>query len=172
MSVATPTPLIDDKAPFWPLSQDISQLPSEVVGKESAEAVAARARTPLVSKEPAKRYRLWISGDDRWETGAESVPAKIAESRFEELEIGEASDADEEAPSDAATIENSRRLQLLARKYARKALTNEEQVRLDILTERVRRLMPRVTATDLEKLEELAQEAAHLREIAENVRRK
>lgn len=173
MSVSNATALMDYRPPFLPMSEDV-QLTSEVGGQESEEALAARTRPTSVSKETAQifRFPLRTSGDDRWETKAESVPSTIAESRFEDLGIVETRETEPDAPSDKAITENSRRLQLLARKYARKALTSEEQARLDIVSERVRQLMPRVMATDLEKLEELAQEAARFREIAENVRRK
>lgn len=173
MSVSNATALMDSRPPFLPVSDDDFQLTSRVGGQESEEAVAARTRPTSVSKETAQilRFPLWTFKDDRWKTKAESVPSVIEESRFEDLDIVEARNVEPAAPSDKAITENSRRLQLLARKYARKGLTSEEQARLDIVTERVRQLMPRVMATDLEKLEELAQRAARIREIDETVRR-
>ena len=61
-----------------------------------------------------------------------------------------------------AARENQVRLSLLARKYARQALVREEDARLLIATERVRQLVPRVTAADFEALGDLAAEGASL----------
>ena len=69
---------------------------------------------------------------------------------------------DEEMPADEsprmsdAEIANRDRLELLARAYVAGQLSNEEQARLTIVTERVRRLIPRVTVTDFERLEQIA----------------
>jgi hypothetical protein len=51
---------------------------------------------------------------------------------------------------------NRTRLELLARQYVNK-LSPEEDARLSIVTERVRRLIPRVTVEDFETLERIAE---------------
>lgn len=50
------------------------------------------------------------------------------------------------------------RLELLRRKYAAGELTDEDQARLDLLTERLREICPRVDAADFENLERIAAE--------------
>ena len=61
--------------------------------------------------------------------------------------------ATEISQADAA---NRARLDLLARQYVSK-LSPEEDARLSIVTERVRRLIPRVTVEDFEALERIAE---------------
>jgi hypothetical protein len=71
--------------------------------------------------------------------------------------------AHEQALSDAQ-IANQSRLELLARLYVSSKLSAEEDARLAILTEKVRRLIPRVTSEDFEKLEAMAAESAEIRD--------
>ena len=59
-------------------------------------------------------------------------------------------------PSEADTA-NRIRLDLLAREYVNKHLSPEEEARLSIVTQRVRRLIPRVTIEDFEALERIAE---------------
>lgn len=66
------------------------------------------------------------------------------------------------SPRDAGTVANQTRLELLARRYAKKALTDEEAARLEIAKERVARLFPRVSA---EHFEALAKSAELARDI-------
>ena len=58
---------------------------------------------------------------------------------------------------------NTDRIHLLARKYAQKELSREESDRLEIVSERVRQLIPRVTTEDFEKLEDVAQQIKKFR---------
>lgn len=64
------------------------------------------------------------------------------------------------APISAAVNEGGRasndRLVLLARKYAQKRFPMEDEARLMLLTEKLRRMVPRVTEDDLDKLSEIA----------------
>ena len=53
---------------------------------------------------------------------------------------------------------NRDRIELLARKYARKKLSKEDIARLEIVRERMRKLVPRVTTKDFEKLVEIAED--------------
>ena len=53
---------------------------------------------------------------------------------------------------------NRDRIELLARKYARKNLSKEDTVRLEIVRERMRKLVPRVTTKDFENLVEIAED--------------
>ena len=51
---------------------------------------------------------------------------------------------------------NRARLHLLARRFAEKSLTPEQAARLEILTEKVKMMMPRVTKEDFERVAEMA----------------
>ena len=53
---------------------------------------------------------------------------------------------------------NHLKMELLAREYVSGQLSTEEEARLAIVTERVRKLIPRVTVEDFEKLEEIAKD--------------
>jgi len=64
--------------------------------------------------------------------------------------------ANESSRMSDAEVANRDRLELLARAYVAGQLSNEEQARLTIVTERVRRLIPRVTVADFERLEQIA----------------
>lgn len=57
---------------------------------------------------------------------------------------------------DAAESTADNRMVLLARKYAEKDFSREEAARLEILTHKLRRLVPRVSYADFEKLESIA----------------
>jgi hypothetical protein len=72
----------------------------------------------------------------------------------------------------AAEAANRTRLELLARQYVAKQLSPEEEARLEIVAQRVRRLIPRVTAADLESLETIAQESSAIHRRNEDRRRR
>ena len=57
-----------------------------------------------------------------------------------------------------AEIANRDRIELLARAYVAGKLSCEEEARLAIVTERVSRLIPRVTLGDFEQLEHIAED--------------
>jgi hypothetical protein len=61
---------------------------------------------------------------------------------------------------DEADRQNADRLQMLARRFARRGADPELDARIEILNERVRQLIPRVTERDLQKLAEDLEEAA------------
>ena len=71
-----------------------------------------------------------------------------------------------------AEATNRSRLELLARRYVTKQLSPEEDARLAILTERIRRLIPRVTIEDFERLESMAEESEAIRIRNEERRRR
>jgi len=62
---------------------------------------------------------------------------------------------EEEARLSAADSANRDRLELLARAYVAGQLSSEEEARLAIVSERVRRLIPRVTASYFEEIEHI-----------------
>jgi len=61
-----------------------------------------------------------------------------------------------------AEIANRTRLALLARHYEAARLSIEEEARLAIVTELVRRLIPRVTVDDFEALQVILEEAERI----------
>jgi hypothetical protein len=61
-----------------------------------------------------------------------------------------------------ADVVNRTRLALLARQYEAARLSIEEEARLAIVTERVRRLIPRVTVDDFEALQAILEEAERI----------
>lgn len=73
--------------------------------------------------------------------------------------------------TDRAGREASVRLELLARKTAER-LTVEEDARLRVATERLRKLLPRVSATDFEKLATTTESVNAIGERTEELRRK
>jgi hypothetical protein len=58
------------------------------------------------------------------------------------------------------------RSQLLARKYHGKRLSTGERERLEFLTQRLKQLLPPISADDLEVLLEMTEEAERIRERA------
>ena len=77
---------------------------------------------------------------------------------------------DSEAP-DPSTRANRDRLVFLSRKYAGGCLP-EEEARLEMLTERVRALLPRITEDDFLRLEEAAGELSTIHEENQRLRKK
>lgn len=72
---------------------------------------------------------------------------------------------------DTGVLKNKERLAFLARKYARR-ISKEEEARLDILTEQVRALIPRITERDYEQLADIANELSTIRQDNEHLREK
>jgi hypothetical protein len=71
-----------------------------------------------------------------------------------------------------AEVANRARLELLARLYVSKKLSAEEDARLAIVQQKVRRLIPRVTVEDFEALGEIAQDSETIRTRNEERRRR
>lgn len=68
------------------------------------------------------------------------------------------------AEESEADITNQWRHELLARQYVAGQLSKEEQARLSIVTEKIRHLIPRVTAEDFEALEQILENTERRRE--------
>ncbi|MCG7898943.1 MAG: hypothetical protein JAY85_10850 [Candidatus Thiodiazotropha weberae] len=49
------------------------------------------------------------------------------------------------------------RIKLLSRKYARKSLSQEESARLDMLTERLRNLIPEISEAEIQQMEQFTE---------------
>lgn len=69
----------------------------------------------------------------------------------------------EDAREAEAEEVNRDRLVFLSRKYASREFSTESQARLEILRERVRQLIPRITADDFAELERTAADLAAIR---------
>lgn len=89
------------------------------------------------------------------------------ENRLESVDATES--AQISVPLSQADTDNQIRLQLLARSYVNKKLSNEDQARLAIASESVRRLIPRVTAEDYERLEEILIDVKRISKIIEEI---
>ena len=61
-----------------------------------------------------------------------------------------------------AEAANRARLALLARQYVAERLSTEEEARLAIVSEKVRRLIPRVTVEDFQELERILEETKRI----------
>jgi hypothetical protein len=75
----------------------------------------------------------------------------------------------EASEADAVAVERS---ELLARRHRGQRLSPGEQERLEVLTARLKELLPPVSATDLEALLEMAEEAERIRDCARERRQR
>lgn len=80
-------------------------------------------------------------------------------------------EASEVPQPDQAEVANNARLKLLARKYGRGSISPEETARLDIVTERVNLLIPRVTAADFEAVERVFRDLQEIRNASDDIER-
>ena len=149
---------------------EIAEQPEDTpnaIGREqrpSLRGILALALAPMVMT-PLLAFRDPFLGasdmtplvEERWAEGA-SLPLFTLTASPEHTSESEAESA------------NRTRLALLARQYVARALTTEEEARLAIASERVRRLIPRVTAEDFEALADILEEA-HRIESADMERR-
>jgi hypothetical protein len=83
--------------------------------------------------------------------------------------LGQASESVPPIPEVGAEHEAAVRLELLARKSAA-AISPEDDARLMVATERLRKLLPRVTASDFEALGDVAEKVATSRNAATALR--
>jgi hypothetical protein len=84
---------------------------------------------------------------------ADELPLPVSDTLFPPAEAFQISEAE---------IANRTRLALLGRQYEEARLSIEEEARLAIVTERVRRLIPRVTVDDFEALQTILEEAERI----------
>ncbi len=114
-------------------------------------ALATMMTSMTVSRDPflVAQDMTALTEEARGEEWSSRRPATM--SSFEEVsQVSEAETA------------NHTRLTLLARQYVAGKLSIEEEARLAIVAERVRRLIPRVTVEDFEALEHILEEAEHI----------
>lgn len=116
-------------------------------------------------------HQFWLDSSSATRFLTDRTPQSEYSQRDVEADAGEL---------DAFEKENSDRIILLARKYAAKVkLSDEAQARLEIATERVRKLIPAVTvvefeqlASKLRKIDELAAEDRAIRTFLEGKTKK
>jgi len=70
--------------------------------------------------------------------------------------------AEQASRESEAETANRARLALLARQYVAERLSTEEEARLAIVSEKVRRLIPRVTVEDFQELERILEETERI----------
>jgi hypothetical protein len=135
----------------------VAQEPQLFSGRTIARRLAPLMLTPLLAiPDP-----FMASQDMTHSTEAEHIVAPSMPP-FDLLEHG--------SQDTEADVHNRTRLELLAREYVVGKLSPEEEARLVIVTERVRRLIPRVTAEDFEMLERIFEDAAQIE--AEDIERR
>lgn len=117
--------------------------------EQGTEARDVPVRADWLPRTPRRVSARWVTTTLTEQVNAWWVAGLGVESRTESVHRG--SEADRE---------NAQRLELLVRKAARN-LNPEEEARLRIATEKVRRLIPRVTAADFELLADLVTQSEH-----------
>ncbi len=115
----------------------------------------------------AKFSEAFLTQDEGTSTGAGAGRPPFG-GRRQVISVGSESLDDRLEPAKKA---NADRIALLARKYAAKDMfSTEEFARLQIVTERVRQLLPAVTASDLETIETIALQLNKIRSTNEELR--
>ena len=117
-------------------------------------------RSPTEEEALSRWERLWPSPD---EASSEDTPLSLepALRSRDSLTASRQStastiDANAQTPAESeGERANRQRLALLVRKYAEEKLSDEERVRLRMLTERVRALLPGVDASDFAMLDDM-----------------
>jgi len=146
------TPLASESYPHLEIGERASDTPSSVVGNRPRRRVAmAFAATQVLTASYAVANEPIVMGRD-------VTPYRDEDIVGQEEELPSSKPSGEEAELSPAESANRDRLALLAREYVAGQLSTEEEARLKIVSERVRRLIPRVTSQDFEELERIATE--------------
>jgi hypothetical protein len=114
-------------------------------------ALATMGTPTTASREPfpVARDRTAFAEEAR----AAELPLLVPDTMFPVEEAFQISEAE---------MANRTRLALLARQYEASRFSIEEEARLVIVTERVRRLIPRVTVEDFEALQAILEDVEHI----------
>lgn len=151
MSFGNDTLLINDSSSPWNQEAGDEFLTAEI-GASNEESDPTSAGTYL-SRETLQRLAQFFSPESAPTSLSESLEANESGGLGAETLI--ATEGDTSSPGKARQA-NRDRLKLLSRQFVRKELSNEDQARLEIVSERVRALIPRVTSDDWERLESIA----------------
>lgn len=148
-------------SPFWLLLDQNGKktlILSEISAHQDVRKTLEKSSTTRISA-PESKAVVDSFFSKPWTTWAEGDAEVDANSTF-----GEA--------SDPSVLANRNRLVFLARKYARHCYSKEEDARLEILTEKVRAMLPRVTKNDFQRVAEIANEFSRIHEENQKLRDK
>jgi hypothetical protein len=125
---------------------------------------------------PHKRPFLHIVGKELREERRDSFTTtnslsylSASESDENTTKIEEKNPVNDQRPA-YSEIVNRDRIELLAKKYAQKKFSKEDDARLAIVTQKIRQLIPRVTIEDFEVLADIAEEIKRINEVDEILR--
>ncbi|MFO8074263.1 MAG: hypothetical protein R6V85_20570 [Polyangia bacterium] len=159
-----PPPVLDTEAatPFYVVGEEDSTPPASLLDKRVADnqehtAVEGNGTTCFVY------YRPFFERHQSWSDTGRLIRDETTT---------EPSAAADEPVTDKVTQTRDKRLVLLARKYASQEFSAEETARLEIVTARLRKMVPRVEAADFELLEQIADDADAAKDRQAAVRRK
>ena len=125
---------------------------------------------------PSKRTFLHVVGKELPNERRDSYTRTNSVSYFLTLEDDEKTTKIEgnkivnDQQEDYSESVNRDRIELLAKKYAQKKFSKEDDARLAIVTQKIRQLIPRVTIGDFEVLADIAEEIQRINERDENLR--
>jgi hypothetical protein len=145
------TPLASESSRHLEIGEKPGDTPRSLVGNRPRQGAAwAFAATQVLTTAYSAVNEPIFMGSDVTPYRAGDIVGQ------EELPSSQSPGGETElSPAESA---NRDRLALLAREYVAGQLSTEEEARLKIVSERVRRLIPRVTAQDFEELERIATE--------------
>jgi hypothetical protein len=121
--------------------------------EENLEEDPSREVTALVYGSQLERFLTWGTGGEYATTTQERFECGWTWIAMRTLHLPVQDRVESEVD-----VAASERVTLLARKYVSGSLSPEADARLAIATERVRRLVPRVTADDVEALESILED--------------
>jgi hypothetical protein len=151
------TSTIESKSPELAISEQSEDTPRSLdqARRVGIQAIMLLASTQIFDPSHiAFGERLLLHSDATGQTDDQAIRTRGNAASDQPLAWNDRSDAESA---------NKVRLALLARSYVAGQMSTEEEARLAIVTERVRRLIPRVTAEDMEALEGIAQDVARIR---------
>ena len=119
-------------------------------------------------KDTQVSYTVWFS----YPSQGQKESTRLNSDLQQEIPIINQTMLDETQSHNEIEITKETRIALLARKYAENQFSLEESARLDILTEKVRRLIPSITDKDREKMEDLNSRLTTISTVNNEIRRK
>ena len=167
------TPIIERDEYYKMLFDEraVTQIISDTDDEESR--VEEYSRTPVDEKaDVAEQYERRV-GDWRTLTRNDVMQLEERAVRFQRKWGDFNKESSKSVLSDQTAQEeevSSDRLKLLARKYARKDFSKEDEARLVMVTERLRHLVPRVTVDDFAVLEKMATRIREMEKEDDEVR--
>ena len=154
-SFITPTTTKPSISPFGNYLSDDSGEDSTFISKGFSDIkiprfIESEPATTSLLDQPKQEISFYITPVEREELFSESDQTNLE--------------------SEEAKATNIDRIKLLARKYARKGLSKEDDARLAIVTERIRVLIPRVVTEDFCRLADIAEEIKRISDKDDELR--